>query len=120
MTGVLIEAGTAYPSRAPKFTPGFLVGSVLIFLTFLCYLCFMGSILWCQLRFPHGNNVPVRLCLQLFVGGRMSCLRYLCLFAYGGVQSMLYCVFVRLVYHVLPVSLDCLFFLHSSPTFIYK
>ena len=51
----------------------------------------MGSILWCQLRFPHGNNVQVRLCFQLFVGGRMSCLRYVCLFAYGGVQSMLCC-----------------------------
>ena len=35
--GCLKEAGTAYPSRAPEITPGFLVGSVLlIFLVSLC------------------------------------------------------------------------------------
>ena len=38
----------------------------------------------------------------------MSYLRYFCLFAYSGVQHILCCVFIRLV---LPVSLDCPFFL---------
>ena len=41
----------------------------------------------------------------------MSYLRYLYLFVYSGVQHMLCCVFVlfglRLVYPMLPVSLDC-------------
>jgi hypothetical protein len=43
----------------------------------------------------------------------MSYLRYLCLFAYSGVQHIhcidvfLFCL--RLVYHMLPVSLDCPF-----------
>ena len=36
----------------------------------------------------------VRLYLHLFVGGRMSYLRYLCLFAHSGVQHILCCVFV--------------------------
>jgi hypothetical protein len=36
----------------------------------------------------------------------MSYLRYLCLFAYSGVQHILCCVFLRLVYPMLPVSLD--------------
>jgi hypothetical protein len=36
----------------------------------------------------------VRLYLQLFVGGCMSYLHYLCLFAYSGVQLLLCCVFV--------------------------
>ena len=41
----------------------------------------------------------------------MSYLRYLCLFAHIGVQHTLgFCfVFLRLVYPMLPVSLDCLF-----------
>jgi hypothetical protein len=41
----------------------------------------------------------------------MSYLRYLCLFSHSGVQHILCCVFVFvcLVYHVLPVSLDCPF-----------
>ena len=43
----------------------------------------------------------------------MSYLHYVCLFAYGGVRHMLCCVFcfacLRLVYPMLPVSLDCPF-----------
>jgi hypothetical protein len=56
----------------------------------------------------------------LFVGGRMSYLRYCCLFAYSVVHHMLCCVFglffLRLVCPVLPVSLDCLW---CSIMFIY-
>ena len=51
----------------------------------------------------------VRLYLQLFVGGIMSYLRYLYLFAYSGVLHILCCVFVPRVYPRLPVSLDCPF-----------
>jgi hypothetical protein len=36
----------------------------------------------------------VRLYLQLFLEGLMSYLRYLCLFAYNGVQHVFVCVFV--------------------------
>ena len=36
----------------------------------------------------------VRLYLQLFIGGLMSYLRYLCLFTYSGVQHISFCVFV--------------------------
>ena len=42
--------------------------------------------------------------------GRMFYLCYLCLSAYSGVQQILCCasvVFLRLVYPMLPVSLDC-------------
>jgi len=44
----------------------------------------------------------------------MSYLRYLCLFAYSGVQHILCCVFPRLVYPILPVSLDCPFLITPS------
>jgi len=44
----------------------------------------------------------------------MSCLHYLCLFAYSGVHYMLCCVFLRIVYPILPVSLDCPFLIAPS------
>ena len=44
--------------------------------------------------------------LQSITGGLMSYLRYVCLFAYNGVQHTMCCVFVLLVF-VLPVSLEC-------------
>jgi hypothetical protein len=50
----------------------------------------------------------------------MSYLRYLCLFAYNGVQHILICVFVLfvfvlcLVFRVLSISLDCLFLISTS------
>jgi hypothetical protein len=53
---------------------------------------------------------------SLFVGGSMSYLRYLCLFAYSGVQHILsqfvfcFCfVFLCLVYPMLPVSLTFIY-----------
>ena len=36
-------------------------------------------------------------------------IRYLCMFAYSDVQHILCCVFLRFVYLMLPVSLDCPF-----------
>ena len=59
----------------------------------------------------------VRLYLQLFVGKHMSYLHYLCLFAHSGVQHIMFCVFLRFVYPMLPVSLDCPFsnvYLHTD------
>ena len=40
------------------------------------------------------NRCSVGLYLQLFVGGFMSCLRYLYLLVYSGVQHILCCVFI--------------------------
>jgi len=39
----------------------------------------------------------------------MSYLRYLCLFPHSGVQQILFCVFLRLVYLMLSASLNCPF-----------
>ena len=44
----------------------------------------------------------------------MSYLRYLCLFVYCGVQHILCCVVLHLVYPMLPVSLDCPFLIVPS------
>jgi hypothetical protein len=45
MADVILEAGTAYPSRAPEFTPGFFKGFVLLIcLVFvLSYYVFLRS-----------------------------------------------------------------------------
>ena len=51
---------------------------------------------------------------SVFVGGFMSNLPNLCLFTNIGVQHILCCVFLRLVYHMLPVSLDCQFLISPS------
>ena len=39
----------------------------------------------------------LRCVFLLFVGGRISYLRYLCLYAYSGVQHMLCCAFLLFV-----------------------
>ena len=46
----------------------------------------------------------------------MSYLHYLCLFVYNGVQHMLCCIFVLVVFVfcLLPVSLDCPFLIAPS------
>ena len=78
----------------------------------LSIICFyvLSSVLWCPLRFPHRNAVRfVFTSSCLFVGGFISCLRYLCLFAYSGVQHVLCCVFglfVFVLYSILAVLLD--------------
>ena len=79
--GVSLEAVTAYTLRAHHFTPGILMGSVLlIFLVFcLVLLCVrvLSSVFWCPLRFPHKNNVRF-----VFTSSCLSYLRYpiMCLY----------------------------------------
>ena len=114
--------------------PRFLVGSVLLLKFFvLSYYvsCVVMSIMtsaykWCS----------VRLSLHLFVRWLMSYLRYLCFLVHSGVQHILGCVFIlfflvlctlccqflwivflRLVYPMLPVSLDCPFLIAGSVFF---
>jgi hypothetical protein len=63
------------------------------------------------------NRCSVRLCLQFFVGGLMSYLRYLSLFGYSCVNTLMLClcfVFLRLVCTLLPVPLDCPFLIVFS------
>ena len=58
------------------------------------------------------------LCNTLEDNKRLFLLPYLCLCAYSGVQHILCCVFalfiIRLVYPMLPVSLDCPFLIAPS------
>jgi hypothetical protein len=52
-------------------------------------------------------SYEVRLYLLLLVGRLVSYLRYLCLLTHSGVQHILRGVFRRIVYPMLPVSLNC-------------
>jgi len=44
----------------------------------------------------------------------LSYLRCLCLFAHSGIQHILCCIFLRIVFTVLPGSLDCHFLIAPS------
>ena len=55
--------------------------------------------------------------LFVFVGGLISYLRYVWLFANSGVQHILCCVFPRIVYPMLPVALDCPLLIAASVFF---
>jgi len=65
-------------SSPPEFTPGVLVGSMLVvFLVFCVVLLFVFT--FCDDRYCFRiQRCSVRLYLQLFGGGLMSYLRYLC------------------------------------------
>ena len=86
------------------FTPVFGGVRVAHLCSFLCclivYIYVLTSLFWCPLRFPHEI---VRFYLQLCVGGFMSYLGYVCLFAN------------RVVQHILSVFLLCF----SSPCVPY-
>ena len=68
----------------------------------------MSSVLWCSLRIPHNNDF--RLVFTSSCLYESSCLIYIiCVcFSHSGVQHILWgFFFVRLVYHMLPASLNC-------------
>ena len=54
------------------------------------------------------SSLPPDVCRRVHV------LFTLFMFVHSGVQHILYCVFLRLVYPMLPVSLDCPFFIAPS------
>ena len=54
----------------------------------------------------------VRLNLQLFIGGLVSCLRYLCLYAYSGVQHILCCVFPMFFFVLCTLCCQFLWIVH--------
>ena len=77
--------------------PGFLVGSVLLIFLVFCVVLLCVFTFWvscCDVRNDFRIKTKFGLCLQLFVRGLMSYLRYLCLLACSGVQHILCCVFV--------------------------
>ena len=93
------------------------------FLALSCYVSIRSQFhVVISLGFIREKRCSVRLYLQLFVGELMSYSRYLCLFAYSGVQRILCSGFFfgggfRLVYPMLPVSLDCPYFIAPSAFF---
>ena len=62
----------------------------------------------------------VHLYFNLFVGGRMSYLRYLCLFVYSGVQHMLCCVFALFFFVLCTLCCQLLWIFHFWLTVRYS
>ena len=58
------------------------------------------------------QRCSVRLYLQLFEGGLMSCLHYLVLITYSGVQHILCCVFVLFVFVLCTLCCQFLWIIH--------
>jgi hypothetical protein len=88
-----IASTWVHPRFFFKIFGGVGVAHLFFYVILLACLYVLSSVLWCPLRFPHKKRCSVRHYLHLFVWGRMSSLRYLCLFVYGGVQHILCCVF---------------------------
>ena len=120
---VLIRSRNYLPFVTTSVHPGFLVGfMLLIFSVFALSSCVsLRSELHVVMSviISAWKRYSVRLCLQLFM--RCSCLIYVifvCLHDCDGVQHVWYCVFVsfflRLVYPMLSVSLDCPFMIGPS------
>jgi len=58
------------------------------------------------------KQCSVRVYRQLFVGGLMSYLHYLCLFAHSGVQHILCCVFILFVFVLCTLCYQFLYIVH--------
>ena len=91
MAGVLLETGTACPSRGPGFTPGIFLGGFLLLFDVVFFFFF----------------------LQVCVARRFS---FICCFVlFYFVVFLFFFVFgLSLVYPILPVSLDYRFFIAPS------
>ena len=112
-TGVLFKAGTAFPSQAHEFTPGFFCGFRVAYLFTFCVVLLFVFTFWvscCDARYDFRmESMCGSFLLQVVCGGPVSCLCYLCLFACDGVQCVLCCVFT-LIFFVL-CALCCQFLL---------
>jgi len=71
-------------------------------------------IIYCSKIGPRCLLRAIHIYLQLFVGGLMSYLRYLCLLAHSGVQHILRCVFVLFFFVLLSEYLNCPFLIVPS------
>jgi hypothetical protein len=103
--GVLEEAGTAYPLRAPELTPGFLVllkkkkNCVVLLCVFTYWIPYCDVHYDFRIKTIFGTSLPLVV---------KSYLRYLCC------VFLLFFFVLYLVYPMLPVSLGCPFLIAPS------
>ena len=83
----------------------------------LCVFTFvLSSVLWCLLRFPHKNDIRFVLASSCF--SQVWCLSYVisvyfCVY-WCSAHTVVCFVFLRLVYPMLPISLNCPFLIAPS------
>jgi hypothetical protein len=107
---IFINMSNYYSSRAPEFTPGFFFGVVSVAHLCSCvcpimFLYVLGFVLWCQLRFPHKNDV--RSVFTSRCSYEASCLIYIICVCLCIMMFNKYCVVF-------------LFYLSSSCTLCYQ
>ena len=103
----------------PVFWGGPCCSSFLVFV--LSYYVSTFGVPCCDVRYDFRiNRCSVRLYLQMFVGGCMSYLRYLCVFAYSVVQHILYCVLVLFVFVLCTISCQLLWIVLFWSPFRYS
>ena len=104
----LSKMSTLEPEVIPDFYGEVSIAHHFSIVVLCCYMSLHSE--FCvvmSVTFSAWKRCSVRLCLWFFVGGLVSYLRCLCLFSYSA-------VFRRTVCRVLPVSLNCLFFIATS------
>ena len=88
--------------QEPEFKPGFSVGSVLLICLVSCVVLFCVFTFWvmrCDVRYDFRIKMMFGSPLSLVVCmGFVAYLRYLYFFVHSGVQHILCCVFVLLVF----------------------
>jgi hypothetical protein len=82
-------------------------------------MCLYVQMLWCPLRFLHKTMFDSSFLPVVFLGGIMSYLRYLSLFAYSGVEQLLYSVFALFSFVLCTLCCQFLWIVHLSLSFIY-
>ena len=99
----------------------FLVGSMLLIFFSFCAIVSTFRVPCCYVRYDFRiHRCSVRLYLQMFVGGCISYLRYLCVFAYSVVQHILYCVLVLFVFVLCTISCQLLWIVLFWSPFRYS
>ena len=100
--------------REPLSWPPFLVVSVLLIVLVFCpIMCLYVLSSCCDVRYFFCiKRCSVRFYLQLFVGGLMSYLLYLCLFVHSGVHHILCCVLVLFFFVLCTICCQFLWIVH--------
>jgi len=112
----------SYKRQEPEFTPGVLVGSVLLIFLDICVVPLCGFTFCCDVRYVFriktmfGSSLPPGVCRRAHV--LLTLFVFACAYWCPTHTVLCFCfVFLRLVYPMLPVSLDCSFLIATSVFF---
>ena len=117
---IWITMWVSYKKQELTILRGQMSSPWVIFLCPIMCLYVLNYVLWSPLWFLHITRCSVRLYLQLFVGGLMSYLHYLCLLSSIGVQHILCCIFVLSFFVLCTLCYQFLWIVHFLRHFRYS